>query len=110
MNGKGTQSTVKKQKEIDASVAVNPKAAQPTATEGGKKIWKTSELNAILKKNPRAFEDDKFEAELDAARKKEIEAQKAKENFEKAYSEFFKIVKETKIKGSLRTLYLMQRK
>lgn len=32
-----------------------------------------------------------------------------KENFEKAFKQYFSIVSETKIKGSLRTLYLMKR-
>lgn len=57
-----------KQKEIDASTAVKSSATQAPDGSGKKKVWKASEVMAILKKNPNAYDDDAFENELDLAR------------------------------------------
>lgn len=62
------QTKAERQKEVDATTAVKPSSPSTPETVKGKKVWKLSEINSMLSKNPNLWEDDNFEREIDIAR------------------------------------------
>ena len=65
------QSKGQQKRKIDASKEVDVKGAtaEDSLPKDNKKIWRESELRALVKKNPRIFEDETFVTELDKARR-----------------------------------------